>query len=224
MELYHVMNRGVDGRSLFLDSQDYARFVHNLYVFNDVAPAPEFARRHSGPPELSPERTASTKRKKLVDIHGWCLMQDHYHLLLSERTEGGRARFLQKLNGGYAKYYNERYIRHGHLFQGRSKRVEVKRHDHVLYVLHYVHLNPFDYLRGAEKWRERDKRGVKSVSSALSYLRTYRWSSYLDYCGQKNFPSLLTKSFFGKLFIDYKKNVSHYLRDSEIEPEFWMLE
>ena len=209
MELYHILNRGIDGRKLFLDSQDYARFVHDLYEFNDASPAPEFTRRDI--------RDANVRhRKRLVEVHGWCLMKDHYHLLISELIKGGLVKFMMKVNVGYAKYYNERYGRHGHLFQGKTKKILIEHEAHFLYILHYIHLNPLDYLLGATKWRERDKGTIKDTKAALEYLNEYRWSSYLDYCNRKNFPSILTKNLFGDMFGNYQDAVKDYLKDAEV--------
>lgn len=213
MELHHVLNRGIDGRKLFIDSRDCARFVHNLYEFNDIAPATEYSRR-----DTDVGHPMSHIRKGLVKIHGWCLMRDHYHLLISEMFEGGLTKFMKKINIGYAKYYNERYKRHGHLFQGKTKKVLLERNAHFLYILHYVHLNPLDYLAGATKWRVRDKGSVKNVREALEYLDGYRWSSYLDYCGKKNFPSILTKSLFNDApGTEYSSELRDYLTDKTVE-------
>ncbi|MFA6519673.1 MAG: transposase [Candidatus Paceibacterota bacterium] len=216
MELYHVLNRGVDGRKLFLDSQDYVRFIHNLFEFNDSAPSVGSARRDICDTNVGPRR--SYIRKRLVEIHGWVLMKDHYHLIISELIEGGLLKFMMKVNVGYAKYYNERYTRHGHLFQGKTKKIRIERAAHFLYILHYVHLNPLDYLRGAATWRERDKNTIKNTREALKYLDEYRWSSYLDYCSKKNFPSILTKRIFGNVFGNYQEVIKDYLKNVEESP------
>lgn len=215
MELYHVLNRGIDGRKLFFDSQDYARFVHNLYEFNDTKPADNLHRLFD--PEMKDLRGLSFRRirEKLVEIHGWCLMRDHYHLLISERIEDGLTRFMMKVNVGYAKYYNERYGRRGHLFQGKTKKILIGRETHFLYILHYLHLNPLDYLEGAAKWRDRDKDTIKSTKEALKYLNGYRWSSYLDYCGEKNFSSILAQNLFGNAFDNYREAIRDYLKNVE---------
>ena len=210
-DLYHVLNRGVEGRDLFLDSSDYVRFVHNLYQFNDAAPALQSDRRSVSDVGF----TKPNIRERIVDVHGWCLMKNHYHLLLSERIEGGLTLFLRKLNVGYANYFNERYARSGTLFQGRTKKVLIERDAHFLYILHYIHLNPLDYLKGAEEWRIRNKNGVKSTKEALEYLDGYRWSSYQDYAGEKNFPSILTTSLFKGALGNYSKALAEYLRDAE---------
>lgn len=213
MELYHILNRGIDGRILFLDSGDFVRFVHNMYEFNDIAPAIGLVRRDVQNANVGPQR--SYIRERLVEIHGWCLMKDHYHLIISELVEGGLAKFMMKVNVGYAKYYNERYERHGHLFQGKTKKILIEYEAHFLYILHYVHLNALDYLKGAAGWRERDKNTIKNAKEALQYLNEYRWSSYLDYCGKKNFPSILTKNLFGEMFEDYQESIEDYLKDAE---------
>ena len=210
MEIYHALNRGVDGRDIFKDDQDRIRFVHDLFEFNDQKPAPHMRTTGEIGGFVNPNI-----RKRLVDIHGWCLMKNHYHLALSERIEGGMSLFLRKLNVGYANYFNERYARTGTLFQGRTKKILVEHQAHFLYILHYIHLNPLDYLDGAQKWRERDKAGIKSAREALQYLDTYRWSSYLDYAGQKNFPSILSTSLFSSSLGKHKRELSEFLKESE---------
>src|SRR3990167_293898 len=197
MELYHVLNRGVDKRTIFMDTGDYARFVHDMYEFNDSKPTINSGRSFDPADAMIGFVNQSSDRTMIVDIHGWCLMKNHYHLLLSERVEGGMSLFLRKLNVGYAKYFNEKHKRSGYLFQGRTKKVLIEHDAQFNYILPYIHLNPLDYLKGAEGWRIRSKgKGIKSVKAALHYLENYRWSSYLDYCGKKNFPSILTTDFF----------------------------
>ena len=215
MELYHVLNRGVEKRKIFMNDSDHMRFAHDLYEFNDTAPAPEFIKYR----ELrSPDIDTRREREKIIDIHGWCLMGNHYHLLLSERVDGGLTRFIRKLNIGYAMYFNEKYKRSGTLFQGRTKRIRITSDPHFLHILHYIHLNPLDFLKGAGLWRTLE---IENAKNALEHLEAYRWSSYLDYCGKKNFPSVITKELFGDVFRNYKKTIASYLKDidlSEVKP------
>lgn len=216
MELYHLLNRGVDKRKIFLDNQDRARFVHDLYEFNDSASATNTIR---GLPPDSPEAIMfdlvgrTSIRDPIVDIHGWCVMGNHYHLLVSEIVDGGITKFIMKLNVGYAKYFNKRYKRVGTLFQGRTKKIHINSDAHFLHILHYIHLNPLDLLKGSENWRTLE---IKNAKDALSYLDTYRWSSYLDYCGKKNFPSIITKELFSDIFKNYGRKIASYLKDIEI--------
>jgi len=154
-------------------------------------------------------------RELLVNVHGWCLMSNHYHLLLSERVEDGLTLFLRKLNVGYANYFNEQHHRVGTLFQGRTKKIAITNDSQFLHILHYIHLNPLDYLKGAEEWRVRSKAGIRNLRTAFEYLNSYRWSSYLDYAGKKNFPSLITTSFFKNSFGDYQSDLRDYLEGAE---------
>src|SRR3989344_8765609 len=129
-QFVHVLNRGVDKRKIFMDKQDYLRFIHDLFEFNDTEPANNltyFFRKESmdvGRPYI--ERRP---RKLLVKILAFCLMPNHYHLLLQPCVENGIPLFIKKLNGGHAKYFNERYKRRGALFQGKYKSVAVTTED-----------------------------------------------------------------------------------------------
>lgn len=210
MELYHLLNRGVEKRNIFLDNQDRSRFVSNLSLFNDRRPVDNIHRIFNG---TYVGLTKSNKdKKRIVRVYGWCLMKNHYHLLLSEATEGGITQFIRKLNIGYSKYFNERYKRSGALFQGRTKKVAILKNSHFMHILHYIHLNPLDYLQGARDWRSGR---VANARNALAYLESYRWSSYIDYAGQSNFPDLLTSTLFEDTPGDYSKTLRKYLEDIE---------
>ncbi|MBI5644911.1 transposase [Candidatus Kaiserbacteria bacterium] len=213
MELFHALNRGVDKRTIFMDERDNTRFVHDLYEFNDASPAINMKYHIAGKKSQSgPGRRPATK-KRIVDIHGWCLMKNHYHLLLSEVIEGGMSLFLRKLNVGYANYFNERHKRTGTLFQGRTKKVLIEHDSHFLYILHYIHLNPLDFRTGARKWREGT---IDDIASALTHLKKYRWSSYLDYCGEHNFPSVVTMDLFSDVFKNYESDLRKYVGSFKI--------
>ncbi len=219
MEVYHVLNHGVEKRDLFMDDKDRMRFVHDLYEFNDESPTNNLLHRirsvqHSK--GLRNPYSERTPRRKIVDLHGWCLMKNHYHLLLSARIDGGLSLFLRKLNVGYANYFNERYHRSGTLFKGRTKKILIERDAHFLYILHYIHLNPLDYLPGASTWRERDKSGIRDWKKAIEYLNGYRWSSYIDYAGSKNIPSIITTTLFKDVFGNYKNELAEYLKSAEV--------
>jgi len=208
MELYHVLNRGVDKRDIFMDNGDRVRFVHDMFEFNDKEAANNTLRR-----QQMNDFVSRSLREPIVEIHGWCLMGSHYHLLLSEIVDGGLTLFIRRLNIGYAKFFNEKYKREGTLFQGRTKKIRISSDAHFLHILHYIHLNPLDFLKGSEHWRTLQ---IKNSGAAMKYLEGYRWSSFLDYCGTENFPSLLTKDLFGDVFRNYRKIIGSHLKDIEI--------
>src|SRR3989344_9108243 len=158
---------------------------------------------------------SSHARKRIVDVHGWCIMGNHYHLLVSERCAGGLSLFARKLNVGYAMYFNEKYSRSGVLFQGRTKKLRITSDAYFLHILHYIHLNPLDFAKDASDWRNMR---IANGERALQHLDSYRWSSFLDYCGTKNFPSVITKELFGDVFKNYRKSNGSYLKDIELAP------
>lgn len=191
--LFHVLNRGVDKRPIVLDNSDRLRFVHDLYVMNDRKPVAHIR-------EKQRERTRDT----LVDIHAWCLMDNHYHLLLEARDDDLKnlSRFMKKLNMGYAKYFNEKHHRSGYLWQGKYKKVEIARDAHFLHIPYYIHLNPLDF--HAPKWREGV---VHDTERAVRHLNAYRWSSFLDYQGKQNFASIITTKLFSHVLGNPEKQI-----------------
>lgn len=194
-----------------MDDRDRARFVHDLWEFNDIGFS-ENVRRRAAAGLMTGLRNPSLKKQRIVDLHGWVLMGNHYHLLLSEIVDGGLTKFIRRVNVGYANYFNERYQRSGTLFQGRTKKILIESDAHFLHILHYIHLNPLDFLKEARGWREGM---IGNADRALKHLAAYRWSSYLDYCKQSNFPSILTTNLFADVFKDYKKTIANLLRDMD---------
>ena len=211
LELYHVITRGVEGKTIFVDSQDHARFIHDLYEFNDQATVKNAGRSF----EMSEVTPRSLKRNldtrnRLVDIHSFCIMPNHTHLLLSPLQEGGISKFMRKVNGGYAMYFNKKYERKGRLYQSACKIVPIITDSHFSHIVNYIHFNPLDLTENNE-WRNFK---VKNVTNALLHLDSYRWSSYFDYIEKKNFPSVTHRTFFEKYFDQfggYKKHAFEYL-------------
>ncbi|MDO8552406.1 MAG: transposase [bacterium] len=215
MELFHLLNRGVEKRVVFLDDHDRARFVHDLFAFNSESLSLNFEQ---------PERQLEQRRShgRLVDIHAFCLMGNHYHLLVSELVERGISVFMQKLNMGYAKYFNERYKRTGVLWQGTFKKIHVTNDAHFLYIPYYIHLNPLDFTM--PEWRDGK---VKDAARALELLHAYRWSSHLDYLGEKNFPSIIRKDFLSDNLgtrNDYEKEIANIICDPSLAGQSSLIE
>ncbi len=181
-----------------------------LELFNDVRPIENIFRIVNG----SAVPLTMSHKEKLVDIHAWCLMRNHYHLLLSERIEGGITKFIRKLNIGYSKYFNQKYKRSGTLFQGRTKKVLIETDTHFSHILNYIHLNPLDYNRNLRDWR---KGIISSTSDAMVQLNNYRWSSFHNYASGFGFQNITTTELFSDVFKDYSKQLKDYLRTMEIE-------
>ena len=214
-EIYHIYNRGVDKRTVFLENSDYIRAVHDLFEFNDKNPAQNVCRRVGVPMFEVELRTDKKPRKLLIEILAFCLMPNHYHLLVRQKINDGIVNFMQKLGTGYTNYFNKKYERAGSLFQGRFKAVLIDQESHFIHIPYYIHLNPLDLI--APEWREGE---IKDYKKAIKFLESYHWSSYLDYIGKKNFPSVTQRKFlldFFKGSKEYKKDILRWLKEMEFE-------
>lgn len=214
--ILHVLNRGVDKRDIFLEKRDYLRFIYNLYVLNDEDRLETVS--HTFKRSLTGFDIASRKsRKLLVDIFAFCLMPNHYHILIAPRAENGVPMFMRKLNMAYAKYFNKKYERVGTLFQSRYKSVPVENDAHFDHLPFYIHFNPLDL--SYPEWRENK---ISNPEGALEFLKSYRWSSHLDYLGTKNFPLILNASLLNDVFNGskgYEDSIREYLKDTQIPPD-----
>jgi len=201
---YHVYNRGVEKRNIFRDDKDRFRFIHDLYEFNDINPVGN----NYGVPVSVIQKNQKRRRELLVNILCFCLIPNHYHLILEQLVDNGISIFMQKL-GGYVYSFNLKYKRVGPLFQGKFKAIQIENENGLLHLSRYQHINPLEIIE--PNWKEE---GIKDWGKAIQFLESYRWSSYLDYIGKKNFPSVtqreLINTYFGKPE-DYQKFVTEFL-------------
>jgi len=216
-EIYHVYNRSVEEKEIFVDDQDRFRFIHDLFEFNDEAPAVNlyYKRPLIQSYEAKPRKIEQQKRKLLVEILAFVVMPNHFHLLLRQIKENGISNFMHKLGTGYTMYFNQKYERAGSLFQGTYKAVLVNQEAHFIHLPYYIHLNPLD-LKFPE-WRDRE---IKNYKQAMKFLENYRWSSFLDYIGKKNFPSVTQREFLNEFFEgpeNYKKDAMKWLKEMDLE-------
>lgn len=192
-EFYHIVNRGVEKRNIFLDDEDRLRFINSLLVFNDHRPAPWNLRKFW---ENHEQGTfyKYTPEKPFVEIHAVVLMPNHFHLLLKQIREHGISQFMRKI-GGYASYFNKRYQRVGSLFQGRFKVKFIETERQLINTYIYIHTNPIELVE--PQWKEFK---INNLPKTLNFLENFRWSSYLDYTGKNNFENVITRDFFLDLF------------------------
>lgn len=215
MEIYHTLNRGVDKRKIFIDNKDYFRFIHDLFEFNNQDWVNSTFYIFNKSNDIASRNIKRKPRKLLVDVLAFCLMPNHYHLLLRSLTENGISRFMKKMNMGYAKYFNIKYKRKGSLFEGRYKSILIKNESHFIHIPFYIHCNPLDLI--TPEWRERR---MEDCNKAEDFLRSYRWSSNLDYCGEKNFPSVTNRNFLLEYFGGeggYKISLQNWLKELNME-------
>jgi putative transposase len=192
--VYHIFNRGVEKRNIFMDDGDYFRFVHDLYVFNNeeqVANLNYYFNSKSRSVEKRYLKRDTGPRKLLVDVLVFTMMPNHFHLFLRQTGDNGIVKFMQKLGTGYTNYFNKKYERVGSLFQGRFKAALVDRESHFIHLPFYIHTNPLDL-----NYRS---------STSIDFLEGYRWSSFPDYVGKRNFPSVTERGFILDIFGGHEK-------------------
>jgi putative transposase len=204
-EFYHVYNRGVEKRKVFLIRADYERFIALLYLANQTGPADL---KHQGTTiaEITEERAG----EPLVAVIAFCPMPNHFHLLLREKAEGGIARFMQKLTTGYTMYFNKRNERSGALFQGTYKATHVHNDRYFRYLVSYIHLNPVKLIDPV--WKEN---GIKNLDQTEEFLSKYAYSSYRDYSDEiAPYGRVLEKEIMNELFpsaSDFHECVTEWL-------------
>lgn len=217
-DIYHIYNRGVDKRDIFIDDSDRFRFIHDLYEFNNKNPAINLALYLNSENKLKEVGLPNIKRKPMenfVEILAFCLMDNHFHLLVKQKRQNGITEFMRKLGTGYTNYFNKKYDRSGSLFQGKFKSVLIERDSHLMYIPIYIHLNPLDF-----KFKEWRKGKISNKKEAIDFLLKYRFSSLQDYIGVKNFPSVINKNMIIGLLGDenkQKKDILEWVESFDIE-------
>jgi putative transposase len=200
-EYYHVYNRGVEKRKIFLDKSDKERFVQLLFLSNSTK-AFEFRKIK----DFSFEKTE--REEPYVAIGAYCLMPNHFHLLVREIVPGGISIFMGKLLTAYSKYFNQKYKRKGCLFESTFQAQYVDNDNYLKYLFAYIHLNPIKLIES--DWKEK---GIKNKKAALEYLSEYQYSSYLEYTGiDREESNILSRKIFPEYF-EQMQDFSEFIND-----------
>ena len=229
--IYHVYNRGVEKRDIFLVDADRWRFLQALLLFNrEKSPFNllwKLEREHQGRMNFRILKEFLERNSKqevpLVRIMADCLMPNHYHLILEELQEGGIIKFMHKLGTGYTMYFNKKYDRVGGLFQGTFKAVQVDTDEYLQNLLVYVNvINPGQLIEPNLK-----EEGVKDVEKIMQFAKAYPWSTHQEYLGIRESP-IIDKGVAHSLFpsgAKYKEFVENALLTRKINTiEHLMLE
>jgi len=200
-EYYHVYDRGVEKRKIFLNVKDYNRFIALLYIMNQDAPfrMDNFLRNN----QSHLENIFKEKREKtLVSILGYCLMPNHFHLILHEHMEGGISKFMSKLLTAYSMYFNTKYERSGPLFTHPFRSEHINNESQYMYIFSYVHLNPISIIE--KRWKEN---GIKNKKETKEFIEKYKYSSYADFLDNQRSESSI---------IDFSL-IPEYIKDMELD-------
>jgi putative transposase len=189
-EYYHVYNRGADKRALFKDSADYKRFIELLFLSNTHERINIRNIRRTYASVFDFDRGGS-----LVYIGAYCLMPNHFHILLIPAVDNGIQTFMLKLSTGYSMYFNKRYERTGILYQGHFKSSHASTDEYLKYLFSYIHLNPVKLIQS--DWKEV---GILDIHKTRAYLDEYLYSSLPDYTGSRTESVILERHKFPAYF------------------------
>lgn len=190
-EIYHVYNRGVEKRPLFLTKWDYHRFLEiiNYYRFTNCPVKYSYFKLMSNDKKEDILKNLQETSGKWVEVLAFCLMPNHVHFLLKQLEENGISKFMAKIQNSFSHFFNVKQERVGHLFQGAFKAVRIESDEQLIHVSRYIHLNP-----------------VSSYIIGFERLEDYEFSSYPEYIGKKTgFCDI-------KQVIAYFKNPDDYKR------------
>ena len=198
-EIYHLTSKTIDENLLFKNINDYFRGIYSIYEFNNAKPVEIWKRRRDRIIEKKREKlgdigspTILDERDKFIEILAFCFMPNHIHLLVKQLKDKGISKFMQKVGIGLGKYFNDRYERKGHVFQDAFKSVLIKDNDQFMAVVLYIFTNPIALIEPG--WKEHGIRN-HSVKEVIKFLENYKWSSYQDCSGIKNFPYVTKRDF-----------------------------
>lgn len=204
-QIYHIYNRGIEKRRVFENRRCYTRLLHAIKYYQLKGPKPKFS--HS----FNNNLFKPDPEKKIVDIICYCLMPNHFHLLIKQLSDGGISEFISKLINSYTKFYNLKYKRVGPLFQGQFKAVLIESEEQLIHVSRYIHLNPI-------------------ASFLVKDLNLYEWSSYKEYinntkgiCNKEEIISIFKNSTSYQKFcsdqVSYAQNLER-IKHQLIEDDF----
>lgn len=199
--IYHIFNRGVAKCSIVTEDADNWRFLQGLCLFNDTKSANNILwqlHKKRGRFTLNVLKeyilSQGENREPLARIMAYCVMGNHFHLLVEEIKKGGITQFMQKFGVGYVRYFNNKHDRVGGLFQDKFKNVLVDDESYLQYLLVYINvLNPAEFV--ASNWKTE---GMQDIEKVLKFAEEYKWSSHLDFLGKRG-SLILDKGVLAKL-------------------------
>lgn len=186
---YHIYNRGVARQVIFNSNHDYLRMLKTFSFYLENEKQLRFSKMDEQ--ELN-KILRVEPQKPLVEILAYCLMPNHFHLILRQIVDNGISTFMRRSLDSYTRYYNVKNDRVGTIFQGRFKGVLVESDEYLFHLSRYVHLNPF-------------------VDNICKDPSSYNWSSYYDYLNNKN-HRLCHPDFILKM-IGSPQNYSEFVED-----------
>lgn len=192
---YHIFNRSINKEPIFTYKKCCHRAVSALEYYQHKNPPVKMSIYLSqGVDRQQDYNKLLYQSKRMVDIIAYCLMPNHYHLILKQLEDNGIRKFISLFQNSYTRYFNTKFKRNGHLFQGKYKAVYVEEDDQLLHLMRYIHLNPF----------------TSSVVETKEEILNYPYSSLSEYLSNSN--GLCQKDII-RSFFKTKKTLLKFILD-----------
>jgi len=213
-ETYHIFNRGAHKQPLFTCADDYSRFLILLHLSNNsesILLRDTLAKyKYRGPTSGDGDVFSENVDKSLVEILGYSLMSNHFHLILRQKSDNGITNFMRKVCTGYAMYFNLKHEHSGTLFQGKFKSNHVNTDQYFNWIFAYVHLNPISLIES--QW---DEKILINPTRAQKFLDSYKYSSYYDFYTDERPERAILAYEEAKNYIEDKSDIQALLASFE---------
>lgn len=210
---YHIYNRGVEKRTIFLDEQDCTIFLHYLKLY--LSPIEELKQLN-----LPGFRILKFIRLNLfqeIDLLAFALMPNHIHLQIKQKTSDGIIKLMKRLATGYVMYFNRKYKRVGSLFQNRYKAARIETDEYLLHLSRYIHLNPAKIVDKTISFKNFSSYPYYLGQKHASWVKPQEILGYFRSAQKKNFKDILSYQSF---VADYKESPAEILGSLIMEEDF----
>jgi len=211
---YHIYNRGVEKRIIFEEDQDYKVFLNYLKQYLSKPPNKSTLIKSFTLQGATFKGVARQPKNyyKGVTLLAFCLMPNHFHLLIKQSQQSNIEHFMRSLATRYSMYFNKKYKRVGSLFQGTYKAVIISNDSYLLHLSRYIHLNPQKYTNNL----------TEAYSSYADYLRlrNTKWvhpGFILKFFNQSTIPEINKYNSYNKFVESYRQDSSVILENLTLE-------
>jgi putative transposase len=195
-EYQHIFDRGMQKQPTFEIDADYLRFLFLILTFQGEKTIKNISREikqsvQSRTLHIDQDLKKEILKNRMVELVAFCLVPNHFHLMLRELVEGGISKYMQRVLTAYVKYFNLRHDKSGYLFQGKYKSVHIEDDRQLMHTSAYIHKHPCE------------------LGSWLGKEDKYPWSSYQDCIGENRFDKLLVTDIITERYIEEKGTFSY---------------